>query len=314
MPGLLTRQHCARPDKSRASLLLTDQGPELYLLFVDESGTHGGADPFVLGGIAIHEDDAAVLQAHLDKLVIKHLGRVPVNLEEYEIHAHELRNAKKPKVPGGRSSIWSNVPRSVRAALLADAYDLLADFRGSNSELGPALFGVAVEKNFHSEWSVLEHERFAYEVLLGKFDVMLKTLRVRRKQPNRGLVIHDRRVVAEQDIQSWTSSWRSTAERIGQLRNLADVPLFTDSRATRLIQAADIISYAVFRSYASRDSTMFDRIWPAFHPENGVTHGCVHYTPSYGQGSCECRPCEQRLSAEAVKSVARPRRRTERRQ
>jgi hypothetical protein len=30
----------------------------VYLLFVDESGTHGGSPVFVLGGAAIHEDDA----------------------------------------------------------------------------------------------------------------------------------------------------------------------------------------------------------------------------------------------------------------
>lgn len=34
-------------------------GGFMYLLFVDESGTHPGPHPFVLGGVAIHEDDAA---------------------------------------------------------------------------------------------------------------------------------------------------------------------------------------------------------------------------------------------------------------
>lgn len=282
----------------------------MYLLFVDESGTHGGTDPFVLGGIAIHEDDAALMQKALDELVIKHLGRVPLNLEEYELHAHELRNAKKPKTPGGSSSIWASVPRETRTALLADAYELLRDFRGSDPNLAPVLFGVAVERRFHADWSQIERERFAYEVLLGKFDVMLKTLRTAKGRPNRGLVIHDRRVVAEQDIQSWTSAWRSTAERIGQLRNLADVPLFSDSRATRLLQAADIISYAVFRRYASHDAaTGFSMIWPKFHSEKGITHGCVHYTPSFGQGDCECEPCQQRLLAEATRTAKAPRKR-----
>lgn len=30
----------------------------MYLLFADESGTHGGSHAFVVGGIAIHEQDA----------------------------------------------------------------------------------------------------------------------------------------------------------------------------------------------------------------------------------------------------------------
>lgn len=46
----------------------------MYLLFVDESGTHPGPHPFILGGIAIHEDDAARLQKELDQVVIEALG------------------------------------------------------------------------------------------------------------------------------------------------------------------------------------------------------------------------------------------------
>jgi hypothetical protein len=282
----------------------------MYLLFVDESGTHPGPHPFVLGGIAVHEDDAARLQKELDELVIARLGRVPPNLDEYEIHASEMRNAKKPSEALKRTSIWANVPRATRLAIIDDVYSKLVDFKPASSHLPVVLFGVAVERNFHSQWSPIERERWAYEVLLSKFDVMLKTLKGRGK-PNRGLVVHDRRVVAERDIQSWVASWRSTAERIGQLRNLADVPLFGDSRATRLLQAADLVSYAVFRRYnrAAPSSAAFEAIWPSFHSEGEVVHGAVHYTPGFGQGSCDCAPCAQRLLAEAAGSVARGRRR-----
>ncbi|MGN7798245.1 DUF3800 domain-containing protein [Leifsonia sp. 22587] len=275
----------------------------MYLLFVDESGTHPGRHPFVLGGLAIHEDDAAPLQRVLDEVVVTHLGRVPANLDEYELHASELRNARTPRSATQRASIWANVDRMTRLALLADAYQALVEFRPADPRQPIALFGVAVERNFHGDWSVQERERWAYEVLLGKFDTMLRMSRTQRRMPNRGLVIHDRRVVAERDIQSWVAAWRSTAERIGQLKNLADVPLFADSRATRLLQAADLVSYAVFRRYnrQSPNTTEFDRIWDLFHREGELTHGCVHYTPSYGQGDCDCPPCEERLFAEAVR-------------
>lgn len=276
----------------------------MYLLFVDESGTHPGPHPFVLGGLAIHEDDAASLQKDLDEVVIRHLGRVPTNLDEYEIHAAELRNARRSRSEAQRGSIWANVDRSLRLALLHDAYQAIVSFHPNDARQPPALFGVAVERNFHSDWSVQERERWAYEVLLGKFDTMLRMSRTQRQMPNRGLVIHDRRVVAERDIQGWAAAWRSTAERIGQLKNLADVPLFGDSRATRLLQAADLVSYAVFRRYnrQSPNSVAFDLIWDSFHQESEVMHGIVHYTPSFGQGECDCRPCKQRLLAESTRS------------
>lgn|GEM_PF-359415 len=282
----------------------------MYLLFVDESGTHGGSPAFVLGGAAIHEDDAHTLQRILDQLVIKHLGRVPLNLDEYELHAGELRNAKKPRASApasARSSVWATVPRDQRLALLAEAYQEVAGFQSSDPELPLVLFGVAVDASFRPSDAQVARERFAYEVLLNKFDVMLKNTRIARNRPNRGLVIHDHRVVAERDIQSWTAGWRETAGDVGQLRNLADVPLFADSRATRLLQVADLVSYAVFRRYSPEvgDHAYFDTLLPAFHTENGTLHGCVHYTPSFGQGSCTCTPCEQRLIAEGPGSSRR---------
>jgi hypothetical protein len=297
----------------------------LYLLFVDESGTHGGSHAFVLGGIAIHESEAQRLQKALDALVVEKLGRIPPNLDEYELHASEMRNAKKPRPDAAKvaavTSIWANVTRSLRLQILEDAYALIADFASADSQLGSALFGVVVDRNFRPDWSQIERERFAYEVLLNKFDVMLKTLRVRKGLPNRGLVIHDRRVVAERDIQSWTSEWRAAAGNVGQLMNLADVPLFADSRATRLLQVADLVSYSLYRRYSPgvEHEPSFGTIWPRFHRERGHVHGCVHYSPSFGQGACECEPCVDRLQAELAQHVqpasraGHPRRRTRRR-
>lgn len=283
----------------------------MYLLFVDESGTHGSSHAFVLGGLAIHEDDAARLQKGLDTLVIEHLERVPPNLDEYELHAAEMRNAKKPDVnkpiKQGPISVWARVPRQTRLTLLEDAYKYVASFRCTNSKLPLALFGVVMDAHFRTDWNSIEKEQFAYEVLLNKFDVMLKTLRTRHGLPNRGLVIHDRRVVAERDIQNWTSEWRATAGKVGQLRNLADVPLFSDSRATRLLQIADLVAYALFRRYlpGNEDTRYFKILWPLFHADAGAVHGAVHYSPSFGQGSYDCEPCAARLEAEPRQSLHR---------
>jgi hypothetical protein len=115
----------------------------MYLLFVDESGTHNESHAFVLGGLAIHEDDAPRLQRQLDTLVSQHLGRIPPNLDEYELHASEMRNAKKPL--GARApavtSIWAGLPRVLRLRLLSDAYRLIATFRPGNTRQPHALFG-----------------------------------------------------------------------------------------------------------------------------------------------------------------------------
>lgn len=259
--------------------------------------------------MGIHEDDAARLQNDLDQLVIKHLGRVPLNLEDYELHASDIRNAKKPiptMAKAQRVSIWAHEERSVRLDLLNEAYSLVASFRPTSTRLPITFFGVVVDSDFHSSWSPMDREQFAYEVLLNKFDVMLKKSQSGR-QANKGLVIHDRRVVAERDIQSWTSGWRVAAGKVGQLRNLADVPLFADSRASRLLQVADLLAYALYRRYNPDriDDRYFKIIWPQFAPGGRDLHNCAHYTPDYGSGSCQCEPCTERLKLEAAKA-ARP--------
>lgn len=276
----------------------------MYLLFADESGTHGSSHAFVLGGIAVHEHDAQNLQRTLEATVAGHAIAARLPLEELELHAAAMRNARSPSgsTLGKTVPPWSVVPRQQRLQCLAAAYDKIANFHPSNPDLPAALFGVVLDQRFHGSWSVTERERFAYEVILNKFDVMLKRLRAAGGSPNRGLVIHDRRIVAERDIQEWTRGWQQAAGTIGKLRNLADVPLFADSRASRLIQAADLIAYALYRHYdpARQHTDYMEQLWGKFDTAAGVMHGCVHYTPSFGAGSCQCRPCQGRLLIEAA--------------
>jgi hypothetical protein len=230
-----------------------------------------------------------------------------LSAEDLELHASAMRNAAPPV--GGRVgrhvSPWALLPRSDRLNCLAEAYNRIANFRPSDPDLPIVAFGVVLDLHFHSGLSTVERERFAYEVLLNKFDVMLKRKRLRSLGANRGLVIHDRRVVAEKDIQEWTREWQKAAGTVGQLRNMADVPLFADSRASRLIQAADLASYALYRHYAPgrRNPDYVERLWRKFDTVDGMMHGCVHYTPEFGSGSCACRPCQGRLLLEAANDL-----------
>lgn len=279
----------------------------MYLLFADESGTHGSSHSFIVGGIAVHEHDAQNLQRTLDRVVAPYAVAARLSSEDLELHAAEIRNAKPPATSSRARSVspWSLVPRKDRLACLDEAYQAIANFQPYDSSFPVALFGVVIDLSFHTSWSTIERERYAYEVMLNKFDVMLKRLRRSGNNANRGLVIHDRRVVAERDIQEWTREWQKAAGTVGQLRNMADVPLFADSRASRLLQAADLVSYALYRHYDPdrRNADYIEDLWDKFDSVDGVMHGCVNYTPSFGAGSCKCRPCEGRLLVEAAKSL-----------
>lgn len=51
------------------------------------------------------------------------------------------------------------------------------------------------------------------------------------------------------------------------------MPLFLDSKASRLIQLADIIAYAIFRRFEKGDRQFYDIIQNKFDAEGGVVHG-----------------------------------------
>jgi hypothetical protein len=74
---------------------------------------------------------------------------------------------------------------------------------------------------------------------------------------------------------------------------MADVPLFVDSRACRVIQLADHIAYSVFRYYEADDASYVKPILRKFFAEpGGKIHGLMH-KQTYDLG-CLCPACMSR--------------------
>ncbi|MEN0084599.1 MAG: DUF3800 domain-containing protein [Leifsonia sp.] len=266
----------------------------MYLLYVDESGVHDGPHPFVLGAIAVHERDASRLQRRLEAALRSALpGHDEVS--ELELHGSEIWNAP------ARSG-WSAFDRTTRATVLRAAYRALSAFAPTDPSRPLAAFGVIVDRTFRPRWSDDERERWAYEVLLRKFDAMV----ARKSILEAGLVIHDRRRT-EPRIQAWARRWRNEGEWLRSPGRLAEVPLFADSRVSRLVQAADLVSYALFREYGNAlpDQTGAASIRSLFDSEDGRIHGLVHFSPGFGAGACDCIPCVHRLRASAEHTFVR---------
>ena len=107
----------------------------------------------------------------------------------------------------------------------------------------------------------------------------------------RGLIVLDESSY-ETSIQTLAVNFRRDGHRWGLTRNLSDVPLFVDSRATRMIQFADMVAYALRRYYEKGDSTYIDILGPKFDAEGGVIHGLVHVIPQGAQ--CNCLACKKK--------------------
>ncbi len=133
----------------------------------------------------------------------------------------------------------------------------------------------------------------AFEDICQRFDLFLAR-KSREGDRERGLIILDRST-EETSIQRLSRNFRRLGTQWGAVRHLADTPLFIDSRASRLVQMADHIAYAVFRRYNEGDAQYFDVIAHRFDETDGRIHGLSHRhsTPQ----TCACPACLSRRIA-----------------
>ena len=131
------------------------------------------------------------------------------------------------------------------------------------------LFAVILEKKRYSGQDIAE---IAFEQLSSRFDQYLSRLYKRRDEKHRGLILFDKSST-EHRIQTLAREFKYKGHSFGVTRNYAEVPVFLDSRASRLIQLADLVAFALFRKYEKDDDTFFHVIEHCFDSEGGVQHG-----------------------------------------
>ncbi|MBC7220394.1 DUF3800 domain-containing protein [Candidatus Bipolaricaulota bacterium] len=243
----------------------------MYILYIDESGNE--RDPsdrfFVLGGAAVFERQTYYLTQALDKLQQQLIPGSP----PMRFHAADMRSGSKE---------WRQVPGSTREALLCGIGQVLLRI-ATQRHPGLVTLGAAIEKSdsLHGESAVQR----ATEEICRRFDIFLMRRRNEAHDTQRGLIVFSKgRFDAR--VMLWVRAFRELGTTWGVLRNLADIPYIAEMAESRLLQAADFVSHAVFRLYERRDPTLIRYLLPAFCEKDGTLHGLVHVR-SHG-GRCEC--------------------------
>ena len=227
---------------------------------------------FVLAGIAVFERQAYWLQNGLDRLTSNLGHNEPDNLE---LHGNAIL--------AGRGW-WRKMKLPERRSVIVDGLEVALSLTSNHWRL----FGVVVDKRSRSPEDPIE---YAFEQICSRFDRFLNRL-YHQRYPQRGLIVLDKSA-QETRLQSLASEFRTIGHRWGTARNLADVPLSVDSKATRAIQYADLVTYAIWRKYEKEDDTFFNVIANSFDNEGGVVHGLHHYRNL--DDSCDCPGCVSRL-------------------
>ena len=122
---------------------------------------------------------------------------------------------------------------------------------------GVRAFAVVVDKHVDSTTDAVA---YAFEEICNRFNLFLARLWRNGEGQHRGLIVMDKWHY-EEALQRLSRRFRW-----GSLR-LAEVPLFVDSVASRLIQLADLLAWAVWRRYEHNDPRYFDRVIHRFDNE-----------------------------------------------
>lgn len=261
----------------------------MFILYIDGSGSVKNRDErhFVLAGLAVFERQIYHLISDLDEVVDNfNLG----DASQIELHGSPMYT--------GKSLPWrSEKDRESRNVMITDALGVL-----SRASRTVRAFGIAVEKRALTAADPVE---YAFEEICNRFNLYLarhyRSRGGRDEDKQRGLIVMDQSQY-EQPLQALAREFRVNGTRWGNLRNIAEVPLFVDSKASRLIQLADLIAFAVWRKYEYQDGRFFDPIISRFDEDGGVIHGLMHFRAK--GADCYCPACMSRnLHVKEAKSV-----------
>lgn len=230
----------------------------MYLLYLDESGSvdDPNSNFFVMAGVSVFER-----QTHWAETAMDHIAKrfEPNNASSLEFHATLMRSGREQ---------WRFFEVTDRVQATVDVLNVL-----NNDHNAHKVFAVVIDKRVVPADQVIS---LAYERIAVCFDDYLARLYTtsKGKNPQRGIVIFDKSIY-EISLQQLSSSFKHHGHTTGQLRNFAEVPLFLDSKASRLIQLADVIAYWIYRRYAALDDRGFAMIETFIYGHAGQQQGLI---------------------------------------
>ena len=233
----------------------------MYLLYLDESGTQTSARHLVLAGVALHENRIYWAKDQIDDIQRQFFPNItdPIQFHATSLRVKDVNNPPHP---------FNLVDDKARSDILNQLYQI-AD------EMYATFFAVVVEKGALPETQ--DPYEYALEQMLSRFEQFIRRRYRETDMRNKGLVViaasqyRERLETLARHLASEGTTWV-------ELDNLVDIPFFTLSRNSRLLQIADLIANTVYGRYESSHAREFDRMLPKFdQDDSGRIHGLVHF-------------------------------------
>ena len=244
----------------------------MYLLYLDDAGSASNPTEryFALGGICLFERQVHWLSEALDH-VVKSAGFPAEETQEIELRGSSILTGKKR---------WRKTSQRERDRIVRHGLAAIRDLR-----FEPRLFAAVIDKQARSPEDPVE---YAFEQLCNRFDRFLRRKHL-QGDTQRGLIIMDNSA-KETRLRNLAVEFKTHGHRWGAISNMADVPFFVDSRATRAIQYADLVAHSVWRYFEKNDTQFFNVVEQDFDHEGSVVHGLHHFRDQATE--CHCIGCK----------------------
>jgi hypothetical protein len=229
---------------------------DMYLLYVDDSGSvdDKNCKHCILAGFAVFETKTYWIEKTINDIIAKYIPTYP----DIEIHGSPMRSGKGE---------WRGIPANIRDAIIMEILRLIPPDHGIR------LFASVIAKTRTTNLSTIPNDLFTQ--VASRFDMFLGRIYKNSgmKNPQRGIAIFDDSR-NELEFQSLSHVFTNTGNQWGnRLNNFAEVPLFLNSKMSRLIQLADLIAFSLFRNYEYNDSRYFDIIKDCFDTDGKSVYG-----------------------------------------
>ena len=228
----------------------------MHLLYLDDSGSVSDTKDryVVLAGFCVNEKQTHWIDKGMNDIVRSFAQE---DIYEWEFHGTNMREK-------GRRE-WRRLPYDTRRNAFLDALTLV-------TEKKLRLFAAVIDKASCKPEEDLT--KLLFEQATSRFDHFLNRNNYKkgRTLKEKGILIVDR-AKKELEVQRFALGFKHQGYTWGRLKNMAEVPLFLDSKSSRLIQLADLIAFAVYRYFQYGDVLYYNIIRDNFDCDRGHCHG-----------------------------------------
>ena len=153
------------------------------------------------------------------------------------------------------------------------------------------IFAECIDKVYFDPSSKRSISEQALEQVASRFDYYLNHIPKTGGQKNLGLLIHDNNQTVAEKHTKLVREFHRDGTLWRDATNIIDTPLFVDSSLTRMVQVADLCSYAFRRYVENGERDLFERIYVRADrmKAGGNVVGVRHFAE---RTICKCIICE----------------------